>query len=307
MELYKRYRPKTLKGLVGQDSTVSSLETLIERGLPHCLMLTGPSGCGKTTVARILAREIKCSKSDFTELNAADFKGIDTIRDIRRSINLKPLNGASRVWMIDECHKLTSDAQNAILKMLEDPPEHAFFMLCTTDPQKVIRTVHTRSTQIQLGSLAPLALCKLIKRVAVKESMEVSDKIIKQIAEASEGSGRKALVLLEQVGMLDGDSEQSKAIAATTVDQEQAIELARALFNSRSKWPQVAAILKAMQDQDSENIRYCVLGYARSVLLNATGERCASAAAIIDFFSEPTYNSKHAGLAFASWNAFVNR
>src|SRR5688572_25883760 len=141
MELYKKFRPKTLKGVVGQEGAVSSLQSMIDKGrLPHTILFSGPSGCGKTTIARILKGILECSDLDFFEINCADFKGIDMVRDIRRYVGIPPLHGKSRVWLIDEAHQLTKDAQNAFLKLLEDTPKHAYFMLATTDPQKLLPT-----------------------------------------------------------------------------------------------------------------------------------------------------------------------
>src|SRR5678816_4466960 len=112
-ELYKRIRPKRLKDLIGQDGAVKSIEKLLASSkMPHALLLTGPSGCGKTTIARILKAHLHCSDQDFFERNCADFRSVDDIREIRRHLDLRPLGGESRIWLIDECHKLTNDAQN---------------------------------------------------------------------------------------------------------------------------------------------------------------------------------------------------
>src|SRR5687768_10085551 len=124
--LYKKHRPKTLKGIVGQDGAVASLQKMIDRNLiPHAILFTGDSGVGKTTIARILKDHLECGDPDFIEVNAADSKGIDMVRDIRSRAGLSPMAGPCRVWLIDEAHKLTTDAQNCILKILEDGPRKA--------------------------------------------------------------------------------------------------------------------------------------------------------------------------------------
>ena len=153
-ELYKKHRPKNLKRVFGQSVAIGTLKPLIEaKQVPHSLLLTGPSGCGKTTLARILVKELKCAKADFMEVNCADFRGIDTVRDIRTRMMQAPIGGDCRVWLIDEAHMLTSAAQTAFLKMLEDTPDHIYFFLATTHPQKLLKTIKTRCTEIKLKEM----------------------------------------------------------------------------------------------------------------------------------------------------------
>jgi DNA polymerase III gamma/tau subunit len=310
-EIYKRYRPKTLKGVLGQDGAVASLEKLMAKGLPHALLLSGPSGCGKTTLGRIIKEHLKCGEGDYIEVNSADFKGIDMVRDIRRHANLRPMHGETRVWLIDEAHKLTGDAQNAFLKLLEDTPKHVYFLLATTDPQKLIKTIHTRCSEVKLAGLSSAALQRVLRRVIDKEGMTVSEEVVTEIIEASDGSARKALVILEQVGSLEGDEEQIKAIQFTTFNKDAAISLARALFSYKgTTWQEVSKILRVLVDQDVEGIRYCVLGYARSCLVGKDEKPpnmkfAEKAFKVIDIFSKNFYDSKAAGLAAACWEVVM--
>jgi len=300
MSYYKRFRPKTLKAVVGQEGALSSLQRFMESGtVPHFLLFTGPSGCGKTTIGRILKTHLNCGDADWLEINSADFKGIDTIRDIRRSINLSPISGSCRIWFIDEAHKLTNDAQNALLKILEDTPKHAYFMLATTDPQKLIKTIHTRASEIKLQGLGAPALQRVIQRVIDKEKLTVTEKVIDEIIDAADNSARKALVILEQVGALETEALQLEAISATSLNKDAAITLARALVNPRATWKEVAPLLRELKDEP-EGIRYLVLGYCRSILLSG-GPLSARAYMIIDIFSKNFYDSKAAGLAAACY------
>jgi DNA polymerase III gamma/tau subunit len=300
MSFYKRYRPRTLKGIVGQDGAIASLQRFIDKGtIPHCILFSGPSGVGKTTLGRILKTHLNCGDADFLEINSADFKGIDTIREIRRSVNLSPISGDCRIWFIDEAHKLTGDAQNALLKMLEDTPDHVYFMLATTDPQKLIKTIHTRASEVKLQGLGAPALQRVLQRVVDKEKLTVTEKVLDEIIDASDNSARKALVILEQVGSLDTEAQQLEAVSATSLNKDAAITLARALINPRADWKAVALLLKELKDEP-EGIRYLVLGYCRSVLLGG-GPLTARAYMIIDIFSRNFYDSKSAGLAAACY------
>lgn len=305
MSLYNLYRPKTLKGIVGQDGAVASLQKMIDKGrLPHAFLLSGPSGCGKTTIGRILKEQLKCGDADFIEINAADFKGVEMVRDIRRHMNLAPMDGECRMWLIDEAGKLTGDAQAALLKILEDTPSHVYFLLATTDPQKLIKTIHTRCAEVKVVAMSDSALERVIQRVIEKEKFQVTEDVIAEIVEASEGSARKALVILEQIGLLESEEEQIKAIQATTLNKDQAIMLARELISPQASWNKVASLLKEMKD-DPEGIRYLILGYSRTVMLGG-GKLAPRAFRIIDVFSSNFYDSKHAGLAAACWEVVQN-
>jgi len=144
MSLYKKYRPSTFDDIVGNSVTIQALKKSVEGRKNHVFLFTGPSGCGKTTLSRIVAKELGAKGSDFRELDSADFRGIDTIRNLRKTIGYHPLESKVVVYLLDEVHKLTGDAQNAMLKMLEETPEHVYFILATTDPQKLLGTIKGR-------------------------------------------------------------------------------------------------------------------------------------------------------------------
>lgn len=305
MEIYKALRPKRFTEVLGQEDAIKSIEKLLSKDkMPHAILLTGPSGVGKTTIARILKELLHCSEQDFFEKNCADFRGIDDIREIRRHAGFKPMGGRCRIYLIDECHKLSNDAQNALLKLLEDTPRHVYFMLATTDPHKVIKTIHTRCSQIKLKPLDEKTLERVMAYAITRLKLKVPEEVVKGIIEVSEGSARKALVILEQVADLESEEEQLKAIESSTYNKEVAITLARALINRNGGWKEIAGILRAIEDQDAEGIRYCVLGYARACLLG--GSKIAPRAyVLIDLFAKNFYDSKHAGLAAACWEAMT--
>ena len=303
-ELYKKYRPTKFSEIIGQDTPVKILQTKLKKNtLPHTLLFSGPSGCGKTTLARILKRKLKCGKHDFKELNAADFRGIEMVRDIRSHLYQAPINGKCRIWLIDECHRITTDAQNAFLKMLEDTPNHVYFMLATTDPQKLKNTIRTRCTEIVVKNLTDKSLMSLLINICKKEKVSINKDVLDKIIECSNGSARKALVFLNQVIELDDEDDMIEAIKATTVEV-QAIAIARALLNPRMKWMDMTKVLKESLNEEPEQIRWMILGYAKKVLLSG-GKFSGRAYLIIDAFRDHFYDSKHAGLVASCYEIIV--
>jgi DNA polymerase III gamma/tau subunit len=305
--LHLKYRPNSFADLIGQPEAV---QFLTERGkagtVPHAMMLTGPSGCGKTTTARILAKKLGCMPSDLHEYNAAESRGIDTIRDIERRMGLSPLSGGKcRVYIMDESHKLTSDAQSSFLKVLEDTPKHVYFMLCTTDPQKLLGTIKTRCTEIKLRPLTADEIKVLVRGVWQKEKQAsvllppLTEAVQSQLVETADGSARMALNLLDKLLHLKTEKEMIEAIQKSD-SKRASIDLCRALMNPKTQWPAVAAILKGVEE-DAETLRRMCLGYANTILLNG-GKMAPLAFAVIKGFECNLYDSGKPGLTAMCWD-----
>jgi DNA polymerase III subunit gamma/tau len=294
-ELYKKYRPKDFGDVIGQDSTVRSLERKIEtNSLPHTILLCGPPGCGKTTLGRIIRRRLKCSNWDYIEQNCANKRGIDTIRDIERNMNLSPMKGNVKIWLFDEAHQWSGDAQDALLKILEDTPSHVYFLICSSDPQKLKNTIRSRCTEYAIEPFGPSSLRELIEKVCKAEKRKISGDVIDKIISNSNGSARNALVLLEKVLSFEDEEEQLEQISKATVEVA-AIQIARALFDYRTKWPDMAKILKETSLEDPESIRWMILGYARTILLGG-GKMSEKAFSVIQIFRDNFYDCKGSGL-----------
>lgn len=301
MELYKKHRPKRFTDLIGQDTNVKILSSMVKReSVPHCLLLTGPSGVGKTTVARILRKHLKCGLRDFNEMNCGDIHGIDAVREIRRRMSLRPISGVSKIWLIDEAHKLTNDAQNAFLKMLEDTPKHVYFILCTSEPNKLIRAVRTRPTTIDFKPLSTNDIKTVCKKCAVKEGLNYSTKVYDKIAEVSDGSARLALNILESILHTTKESEALAAIEGVAVEP-QAIELCRLLLNTNIKWSAVSKVLKGLKEEQPETIRRMMLSYMSTVILSG-GYLANRAFNIASMFERNTYDSGFASIILASYD-----
>lgn len=300
MSLYEKYRPTSLNDFLGNSSVKKDLLPFIRgtRPLPTALLFTGGSGMGKTTLARIVSKG--CDIQDLVELDVADFRGIDTIRDIRKQMHLSPLYGDKRGWILDEVHRCTSDAQAALLKALESPPTGVHFFLCTTDPQQLLKTVLTRCTQFEVQPLEEGELVQLLDRVCSAENVDVPKKLLTQIAGQANGSSRAALSMLERViGRIDAEYEGQ--IDSFQEQEMQVRQLCRALLQKRT-WPEVSEILKGIK-QEPESVRYAVLGYMNTVILS--GKDVQRAAIVIDSFKEPYFYTKKAGLALSCYSSVL--
>jgi len=196
--------------------------------------------------------------------------------------------------LVHNCHKITSDAQNAFLKILEDTPKHVFFILCTTDPQSLLPTIKGRCSQFQTSVLSNKLMGELLLEVAEKEGVTIDDELIKVITESSQGHPRNALTILEQVLQVP-EKRRLKAAKIASEEKSESIALCRALMYKKG-WKEIAVILKGLKTQDPESIRRVVLGYATSVLLNKDNEM---AYYILECFEEPTYNIGFPGIVLA--------
>ena len=230
--LYLKYRPQRFADLVGQEVVAQTLRNAVRDGrLSHAYLFTGIRGTGKTSAARILARAINCERVeagepcgecpaclaiagqrslDVIEIDAATNRGIDEIRDLRERAQFLPSQYKTKVYIIDEAHMLTVDAGNAFLKTLEEPPEHACFILATTEPQRLAETVISRCQRFDFRRIPTEAMAAHLARVCDQEKVQVTADALALIAEAAAGSLRDALSLLDRLlGLADGELDRT--------------------------------------------------------------------------------------------------
>ncbi|HEY2004685.1 MAG TPA: DNA polymerase III subunit gamma/tau [Candidatus Saccharimonadia bacterium] len=216
--LYRKYRSATFTEVVGQEHVVKTLTSAITSGrISHAYLFTGPRGVGKTSVARLLARSLNCtgqakpcndcvncrasinSSLDIVEIDAASNRSIDSVRDLREKIALAPTAGKYKIYIIDEVHMLTTEAFNALLKTLEEPPAHAVFVLATTEAHKVPETIISRTQRFNFRPIGTPDLVTHLSQIAKSENIQIDTDAIDIIATASRGGFRDAISLLDQL------------------------------------------------------------------------------------------------------------
>ena len=205
--------------------------------------------------------------------------------------------GEAKCYIFDESQEITSRAQEALLKVIEDCPKFVYFIFCTTDPSQLIPTIRNRCAKYQVVSLRPSEIRELVLRVAKQENIKVTENIAEAIAKVSQGCPRQALMLLEQIQEIDNPEEVIEYLSTAETAKKEVIELCREIISLRpNRWTTCAKIYQSI-DVDAESIRLSVLGYVKKVLLGATKfEEAGRMAELISVFEKPTYGGGAASL-----------
>jgi DNA polymerase-3 subunit gamma/tau len=251
--LYRKWRSQNFDEIVGQEHIVQTLKNAIKSGrISHAYLFSGPRGTGKTSTARIFAKSLNCAggptvnpcgkcdqctkirnghAADVFEIDAASNRGIDEIRDLREKVRYTPIECRYKVYIIDEVHMLTTEAFNALLKTLEEPPLHAIFILATTEAQKVPVTISSRCQRLDFRRISNNEIVEQIKKIAAAEIIKIDEEAASLIARNSEGSMRDAISLFDQLISFSGKTVKHDDVIAVlgTANADLIFELGEAL------------------------------------------------------------------------------
>ncbi|MFH1584628.1 MAG: DNA polymerase III subunit gamma/tau [Patescibacteria group bacterium] len=300
--LYRKYRPRTFSELVGQEHVVQTLKNAVQGNqVSHAYLFSGPRGCGKTTMARVLAKAVNCKSSkngepcnacasceeiarggaiDLIEIDAASNRGIQEIRDLKEAIKFAPSFLPYKVFVIDEAHQLTKDAANALLKILEEPPSHALFILATTELHKMIPTIASRCQRFDFRKLRVQEIAAQLENIAKQEEVKVEKHVLELLSKQSEGSLRDAIGLLDKIltfhtnpGIIGADEVQQ---LLGIVDTEVLFEFVNSL--KEKKAAEAVAMLHENLEKgmDPHEFTKGLLQYLRHLLVASINPELAS-------------------------------
>lgn len=266
---HEEFRPRSFRNVVGNRSVIRSIEDVLQADTSHAFLFSGPAGTGKTTIARICATVKKC---DVIEIDAATNSGVDNMREITELARFT-MGNMGRAVIVDECHRLSGQAWDALLKITEEPGKNLFWFFCTTDPKKVPKTIQTRCTAYELQPLRHSELVQIVEDVIHDAKLDVSNDLVDMCVEHSGGSARQALVNLAKVERLTSKEAADVLIGAEA--SAEVIDLARFVMDGKGSWSSAMKIVADLKDQSPEGVRIVISNYLGKVLRNAKDDRDA--------------------------------
>lgn len=294
-----KYRPKTWEEVRGNKTNIESILGVLVR--KRFFVFYGIRGCGKTTVARLLAKELKVHRNSLFEYNMADKTGVDFARELIGAAYLRPLYGDRKLYVLDEGHRMSGPAQDSLLKLLEEPPAAAYFVLCTTNIDKVLPTIKSRAASYLFGPLVRRELNDFLQYVMGEEGIEVSSRVLRAVMVGSEGIPRDALILLDMVRDVK-EEEGAVTLALTGSVQDKSVrDLVDELKKNKPRWEEARKIIQRMDLGDVEKTRKSVLWLLGVEIVSSDDPY--RIALVAENFEDPMYDSGKAGFFLSVYRA----
>lgn len=289
--LITKYRPKTFVEVIGQEGVVRSLQAALKSGTSKTFLFSGDSGLGKTTLARLAAVASGCAEKDIVGVDGVSQSSKEEMLAVTSTLMYRPIGaGKTKAVIVDEAQGLSKAAIVSLLAVLEEPPEHVYWFLCTTEPTRIPQAIKTRSTHFSLKPVLFGALAEMLDRVVEAEKFSTSQEIVDLCAAEAGGSPRQALSNLSACAVAK-DLKEAKDLLRSALESEEAVNLARGLLNGMS-WVEAQRILGGLSETNPESIRHVVRSYVTKVALSAKKEPTAGRALeILDAFSTPFYSA----------------
>jgi DNA polymerase-3 subunit gamma/tau len=332
-DLATAYRPRDFDEVIGNKNTVEALKLILERPkdkVPKCILLSGPKGCGKTTLARIIAKHLGAYDDeqdynpDFREYNIGDARGIDNARTITSEYLYAPQSGSAIVYMLDEIHRGTRDFMECLLKPMEEPPSHVFFILATTEPDKLPETIRSRCTPFTVETVSGDDIIDVLIPILSEEISWSNDpnffpdtdfilknfpsSIFNAIIKHCEGSPRNAIKLLDKVIDIEDENQAIASIESTFLGEASVKDVCDLLLSNKGKedkWKAMIIVLNKIKDtrgqSDPEKIRRGVITWLTKVILNSPDH--ARIAIMSKCFFNNYYDTGYAGLIVSCYTA----
>lgn len=293
--LHTRHRPTSFEEIIGQDAIVKSLKKIVKDERAKAFLFHGPAGTGKTTLGRILGNLFcggEATPANIIEVPAAVYTGADSVRQIIEKTHTRAI-GASpiKVIILDEAHRLSGTAWDSLLKAIEEPPAHVYYVFCTTNVDKIPKTIRTRCADFRLNPVTEDNIIEVLMNVIEKEQMEVEAEVIEAIAENSEGSPRQALIYLEKCAYCESANE-ARRLMQKAGETKEIIDLCRLLISPKKpSWKEIQRCLEDLKETEAESIRIVLCNYfANAIISNKSEQFVKQCLRKLDCFST-AYNS----------------